>query len=317
MTVLVLTELVDPTADRVIDLLNGRGVPVFRCDTGWFPQHLAVEAELVGGQWFGQFTTRHRQVELGGIRSIWYRHPTAFAFPDGMSGAERRHAAYEAKFGLGGVLWSLPVLWVNHPARQADLYKPTQLAVAARLGLAVPDTLVTNRPDAVRRFAEAHDAVAVKQLGFGSIAEQGGRRALYTHLLTDDELADLASVGHTMHCVQAYIPKAYDVRLVAAGGRLFAIVIHAGSDTARVDFRSDYGSLSYAVADIPDPVTAGVAGFLAHFGLAYGAFDFAVDPEGCWWMLECNSVGQFSWLEDATGLPISAALADLLQKGLQ
>jgi hypothetical protein len=64
VTVLVLTELVDPTADRVIDLLNGRGVPVFRCDTGWFPQHLAVEAELVGGQWFGQFTTRHRQVEL-------------------------------------------------------------------------------------------------------------------------------------------------------------------------------------------------------------------------------------------------------------
>jgi ATP-grasp ribosomal peptide maturase len=316
--VLVLTELVDPTADRVVDLLNQRGVPVFRCDTGWFPQHLTMGAELVSGEWVGQLSTQHGQVELGDIRSIWYRHPTAFDFPAGISAAERKHASYEAKFGLGGVLWSLAALWINHPARQADLYKPTQLAVAARCGLQVPDTLLTNRPEAVPRFADKHPAgVVVKQLGFASIAEQGGRRALYTHLLVDDDFQHLASVGDTMHCIQAYIPKAYDVRVLAVGPRMFAAAIQPGSDAARVDFRADYPSLTYSVAAIPAPIAAGVSAFMDHFGLAYGAFDFAVDGEGTWWMLECNSVGQYTWLEDATGMPISTALADLLQKGPQ
>lgn len=316
MTVLVLTELVDPTADRVIELLNQRGVPMFRCDTSWFPMQLAVDAELVDGQWAGHLRTEHRQVELAEIRSVWYRHPTSFEFPSAMSAAERRHATYEAKFGLGGVLWSLPVRWVNHPARQADLYKPTQLTVAAGCGLRVPDTLVTNRPDALRKFADVHPAgVVVKQLGFASIAENGRRGALYAHLLADDDLDDLAGVEHSMHYLQAFVPKAYDVRLVVVGRGLFAVAIHPGSDAALVDFRADYSSLTYSVAATPGEVAAGVAALMDHFGLAYGAFDFAVDHEGTWWMLECNSVGQYTWLEDATGLPISAALANLLQEG--
>ncbi|QSB14596.1 ATP-grasp ribosomal peptide maturase [Natronosporangium hydrolyticum] len=316
MTVLVLTEQIDPTADQVIALLNQREVPVLRADTSWFPKCLQVAGEMVNGEWVGQIRTQHRQVALSDVRAIWYRHPTGFEFPEGMSAAERRHAAYEAKFGLAGVLWSLPVQWVNHPARQADLYKPTQLAVASRCGLTVPDTLLTNRPDVVRRFAAHHPAgVVVKQLGFASIAEEGGRRALYTHLLSGHDLEDLAGVEHTMHYFQAYIPKTHDVRLIAVGPHQFAVAILSGSDTSRVDFRADYASLSYSVVPIPYQVAKGVEAFMDHFRISYGAFDFAADSDGCWWMLECNSVGQYAWLEDATGLPMSAAVADLLEKG--
>ncbi|MEL5957639.1 hypothetical protein AADR41_23270 [Streptomyces sp. CLV115] len=31
--------------------------------------------------------------------------------------------------------------------------------------------------------------------------------------------------------------------------------------------------------------------------------------------LECNPNGQWAWLEDAAGLPITAAIADLLESG--
>jgi hypothetical protein len=34
-------------------------------------------------------------------------------------------------------------------------------------------------------------------------------------------------------------------------------------------------------------------------------------------MLECNPGGQLAWIEQGTGLPITVALADLLQKGPQ
>ncbi|KUO10863.1 hypothetical protein [Streptomyces sp. DSM 15324] len=58
-----------------------------------------------------------------------------------------------------------------------------------------------------------------------------------------------------------------------------------------------------------------LARFLADFGLSFGAFDFAVTASGAWWFLECNPNGQWAWLEDAAGLPITHAIADLLENG--
>ncbi|MEV6875354.1 hypothetical protein [Amycolatopsis sp. NPDC051128] len=52
------------------------------------------------------------------------------------------------------------MLWVNHPARLADAaYKPVQLATAARCGLNVPETAITNDPDVVRQFVKGGKTV--------------------------------------------------------------------------------------------------------------------------------------------------------------
>lgn len=51
------------------------------------------------------------------------------------------------------------------------------------------------------------------------------------------------------------------------------------------------------------------------FDLSFGAFDFAVTTSGEWVMFECNPFGRYGWLEDALDLPITAALADLLETG--
>lgn len=148
MTVLVLADELDPTVDRVVSRLNRQRVPVFRCDTGWFPTELTIHAELERGRWVGSLRTRQRAVELEWLHSIWYRSPTAFRFPATMSDTERRDAAREAKLGLGGVLASLPVRWINQPGNEADSsYKPWQLAAASPAGLSVPDTWLSNDPE--------------------------------------------------------------------------------------------------------------------------------------------------------------------------
>jgi biotin carboxylase len=43
-----------------------------------------------------------------------------------------------------------------------------------------------------------------------------------------------------------------------------------------------------------------------------GALDFLVTPEGEWVFLEVNPNGQWAFVEQATGLPIAAAIADAL-----
>lgn len=324
MGVLVLSEECDPTADAVTEALQQRNVEVHRVDVGWFPARLDLDADLGETGWAGALRAGYREIALEDLRSVFYRRPTPFVFPPGLSGPELRHARMEAKIGLGGCLWSLPeLLWVNHPARQADMHKPAQLAAAKTMGLLVPRSLVTNRADAVRRFArEVGGPIVVKPLGYASVVEEGGRRALYTHVLTDGELADLRGVEATAHLLQRYIDrKAYELRLTVVGSgadsQLFPVAIHAVSPKSRVDFRADYDSLSYRVADVPDDVAAGVRAFMRCFGIALGHFDFCVDTSGRHWFLECNgSAGQYQFAEQATGLPMTEALANFLQKGI-
>jgi glutathione synthase/RimK-type ligase-like ATP-grasp enzyme len=181
-------------------------------------------------------------------------------------------------------------------------------------GLAVADTLITNEPTAMRRFART-GATVTKMLGSNHIAEEGTRKVTFTRLLDDDGLRDLRGVDVTCHLVQRWVPKKYDARVVAIGGRLFAFAIRAGSAASTVDFRADYAALTYEQIELPPAVAEGIAQFMRVTGLEYGAFDFVVSPEGSFTFLECNPGGQYGWLEYRTGAPLTRTLADLLAHG--
>jgi hypothetical protein len=51
---------------------------------------------------------------------------------------------------------------------------------------------------------------------------------------------------------------------------------------------------------------------VAESGLVYGTIDLIVTPDNRYVFLELNSAGEYSWIEELTGLPISEAIADYL-----
>ncbi|MDQ2706949.1 MAG: RimK domain-containing protein [Actinomycetota bacterium] len=276
------------------------------------PESVRLAARFEGGYWAGQLRVRDRVVDLAALRSVWYRSPGTFGLPAEMSAVERHWAMTEAKMGLGGVLSALPLTWVNHPARIADAsVKPVQLAVAAGCGLSVPDTVVTNDDAAVRSFATAGATVA-KALGAPSIVEPGGRATAFTQRLDDTDLADLRGVELTTHQFQRWVPKAWEARVIVAGQRLFTAGIHAGTHETHVDWRNSYADLAYSRPELPDDVAEGLLRYCACLGLSYAAVDFAITPDGEWVFLEANPGGQFGWIADAIGAPITTAIADLL-----
>ncbi|MGH3711255.1 MAG: MvdC/MvdD family ATP grasp protein [Pseudonocardiaceae bacterium] len=317
MTVLILAREIEPQVDRVVEELAAREVPVFRSDLAAFPQTLTLDARLEPDGWTGTLATTRRSVQLRDIRSVWYRHPSHFVLPEGMSRPERRHAATEARVGVAGVLCSLDTLWVNYPSREADALKPRQLDVARRCGLQVPRSLVTNTAVGVRGFAAVVGGpLAGKNLSAASLVESGHLQTAYTRRLGPAELADLSGVETTAHLFQEFIDdKAFEVRATVVGERVFAAAIQAGSEAARIDFRADYPSLSYSAIEPPASIRNGMLKFMHTFDLFFGAFDFAVTTDGEWIMFECNPFGQYGWLEDALDLPITSALADLLESG--
>ncbi|SOB84726.1 ATP-grasp ribosomal peptide maturase [Streptomyces sp. 1331.2] len=303
--VLVLTNRLDSTADLVVEHLNDRGVPVFRCDTAEFPTELTLAATLED-QWAGVLDNGYRTLDLSRVRSVYFRRPEEFRLPDGMSEAGRRFAAAQSRAGFVGVAVALPCLWINHPARDLDAnHKPWQLAAARRLGLNPPRSIITNDPAAGRNFAAALGGAPVITKSLGAPVD--------TVVIDPADLDD--SVRLCAHLFQEWIDKAHEVRLTVVGDRFFPVEIHAGSEAARIDWRTDYRSLTYRPTAVPDQVRERVSAFMREFGLVFGAFDFIVTPTGEWRFLEVNPNGQWSWIEHRTGVPIARAIADLLEKG--
>jgi ATP-grasp ribosomal peptide maturase len=314
-TVVIFAQEADAPVDAVVRELDQRGVQVFRADTAWFPQHLSLDARLDGdGRWRGVLFTEHRAVDLADIGAIWYRDPSAFAFPVTLTEVERAYAHREARLGFGGVLAALPVRWVNHPNRAADaMFKPLQLATAAACGLHVAPTLVTNSPAAVSRFARDHgtENTICKSFGPNTITEGGQLKIAYTRRLSETDLDKLDGVASTATQLQRWVDKTHEARVIVIGERMFTITITADSPAARVDWRADFTALRYQLVDTPSEVKKGLRRYLDTLGLAYAAVDFAIEKDR-FWFLESNSSGQYGWLEAQTGAPITAALADLL-----
>ncbi|MGC9500541.1 ATP-grasp ribosomal peptide maturase [Streptomyces sp. WG7] len=310
--VLVATEADDITADMVITELNRRNVPVVRLNPADIGVDLTVSARFgtCPAPVVGQVRTRSRTADLTQVRAVYWRRPTWPVFTY-YGDDDARYAAAQVRYGLGGTLYSLEgPLWVNHPLRNtAADYKPAQLAAAQRFGLRVPPTIVTNDPGEARQFITSHGEVIHKTLRWTPYQRDGVPVTTWAEPVTAAEIDDSVSV--TPHLFQARVNKVADIRVLVVGSRVFAVRI----DSGLLDWRKDYSALSYTVVDLPDHVDKALRAYLDHFGLVSGSFDLAVDRTGDHWWLELNPNGQWAWLEEKTGLGMSAAFADLLTRG--
>jgi len=63
---------------------------------------------------------------------------------------------------------------------------------------------------------------------------------------------------------------------------------------------------------VPDEIAHRRILFIQKMGLGFGAFDFVEQHDGKIVFLECNPNGQYGWLEEDLGFPISASIASAL-----
>jgi ATP-grasp ribosomal peptide maturase len=314
-TVVVLTQASDVTGDMVIQELQSRDVPVFWFDTAQFPLSLTVNAHF-DGIWRGTLDGPDGSVRLESVKSIYFRRPTAFTFPDTMTDAERRFATNEARKGLGGLLMALPCLWLNHPSQVADAeYKPHQLAVATRCGLDVPRTILTNDPtaaDRAREFLGPH--LVYKPLGSTSVVDGNRLTMVYTTAVPPEFIAD-KRVALTVHQFQERIHKYRDVRATVVGDHVYAADLFCDDPDIPLDWRADYSKIRYERTKLPAQVEASLLTLTRQLGLRFCAADFIVDTDERYYFVDLNPNGEWGWIEHAVGLPIAAAVAELLAEG--
>ncbi|MGI5491830.1 MvdC/MvdD family ATP grasp protein [Microtetraspora malaysiensis] len=315
---LVLSDRRDATVDTVLPKIEARGLPVVWWDPGDFPSGGRVTATFTGDRPSIVLSTEDLVLDLAEVTAVWVRRPNAPSAATNMTEpTQRAHVDRVSRFFMSGLWELLPVPWF--PARLPTVdrahNKLVHLDRAVGLGFAIPETVMTNDPAAlVPAYARSGGRLVAKLFDSHRFLLDDQDHRVYTTLVTRRHLTSRHRLQHEPVILQPYVPKAVELRVMVVGERAFAAEIDArGSRAARDDWRHyDDGRVRYGVHHLPADVERRCLDLVADLGLAYGAIDLILRPDGEYVFLEINPNGEWGWLEAATGLPIGDAVAEWL-----
>ena len=184
--------------------------------------------------------------------------------------------------------------------------KPYQAQLIRDQGFAVPDTLVTNDPEAVRTFREQHGRIIYKSVSYiRSIVKT----------LEDTDLDRLGSIRACPTQFQKYI-EGTNVRVHTVGEIAIATAITAGA----TDYRYAYlegEEEKLDATELPEDVSKRCIALSQALRLGFAGIDLKITPAGEIYCLEVNPCPAFSYYQLHTGQPIAAAVAAYLAGAAQ
>ena len=295
---------------EVVQRLEGQGREAIQVDLGDFPADrdlvmswppLEQPSYVVGGS--------NGSVDLRDAHVGWWRRVRPYAVDQSIADPTMRaFAESETAQAVNGMLDSLPCVWVNPRALDEIAHrKPVQWTAAQQVGLCLPRTLVTNQPAAARSFISEMGAGKTVFKAFLAIHEEWRE----TRVIEPSDLEQLESVRYAPVIFQEYI-EGVDLRITVVGDEIFAAEIDARNTSYPYDMRMVVGQASVKRVDLPAELKKTLLDLQRRLGLFYGAIDMRRTPAGDYYFFEVNPAGQWLFIEQRTGMPISQAVADLL-----
>jgi RimK-like ATP-grasp domain len=346
--ILILSPHNDEHVPYVTARLETLGAEYFRFDAADFPGKSEVRVGF-GSTGLASRTLRYngQELDLDSVTAVWNRARTSPQAAEEVRQENKWWVSEVSTSWLAEVWESLNCLWIpDRPRTDREPYrkrsepnngqrlgsppasagpspysKLNQLAVAARLGFRVPRTLVTNSPEGLIEFYEdCKGQVVTKTVLPLRISRDGELNVPYTQVMRRQHLAHYRAVRYAPITIQEYVPKRLELRVTVVGSDVFAAAIDSQANRAtRDDWRRESDGnrcLSYyAPYSLPVPIEKLCVRLVQALGLCFGAIDIVLTPEGEYVFLEVNPNGQWSWIQDVTGLPIAEAIANLLIRG--
>lgn len=317
-TIWILTDTVwEPVADRVAGALETRN----RTALVLTPDAASDVVVEVGGTALS-VTLGTRKLELPDA-VLYLRDPIPDPAHDATLGAdERSFVAQQWQIMLRGLVTALEMkgVPVANPVSSVLVDEKTaQLLRAAELGFATPPTLHGASGAHADRFAAAHgDRCAVKPFApFVRLGADGSSaQRLLTNLTNADNLRrglDTASVASPT-IVQPFVCAPFEHRVVVVGDAVFSARIARAGATAIDVRRLAPTHATITIGDLPSEVRQRCVRLVESFGLSHAAIDLLERADGSHVFLDLNPSGHFLWVEQLTGAPICAAIADRLMQ---
>jgi hypothetical protein len=296
---LVITNSRDVTADYLCGRLEEHGIGIRRLDTDLSLDRIALSYSIPTP--ILRYGTEEWVAD--DFAHVWFRRPLPLTLGIEMKDAERAHTLAEWSEALEGFLGHIPLeAWMNHPSLNVRAsHKMEQLSRAARFGLSVPPTIVSQDADRVRSFwAECDGRVIVKPLASGYIE-------IYANRVSESALDDLELVTSCPTLFQREVAKRMDVRLCVVDDQMTAAgMVAEDGGKQRLDIRRrNMQDVRYVEVEPPPEVESALLALVRSYGLRFAAIDMAVAEDGRWVFFEINPNGQWAWLDISGGFDVA------------
>ena len=323
--ILIITNKEDVHPNPVIEKLGN--YPFFRLNTEDLLVKYQIEWRNIGGEirWSIYNVDNKIVVKSEEIISVWERRPEAvnkqlYRYSDRRL---NKFCKDEATAFMRYLRYSLKdVFWIGHPLiDRASESRLLQLTVALECGILCADSIFSNNPMRLKEFASKYEFLCIKSIYNDSVTFDqyyvaiGSTKTPQKNILNlDDKL-----LATTVNYIQEYIEKDFELRITVVSNEIFACKLFSqdlDEDKGKIDWRDGlfYG-LKHEAFDVPEKIKQFCFSYLKAMKQNFGAFDFIVKPNGDYVFLECNSNGQWYWIELETGLDISGAISRHLKKG--
>jgi MvdD-like protein with pre-ATP grasp domain len=317
--ILILTAPDDVHADAVGEKLEFRSASFVRFDPAVYPVSARITARTGRGSAGGLLEADEQAIRLPleTVSVVWYRRPGIPAAHRFTSRGTGLAVVEMAANGLSDVWQWIDADWV--PARPDALrtaaWKLAQLRAAAHVGFEIPATLLTNDPDALIRFYREYEGQVVSKRVPGSMLDADESPfCRYTEPVGTRDIGYATAVRFSPLLIQAAVAKRLEVRVTVVGESVFPVMIDSqATNHTRYDWRRyDHLRTPYRLHELPPSVEGHCRSVTQLLGLRFSTIDLIQDPTGRYVFIELNPNGQFLWVEQATGLRIADAVAELL-----
>jgi hypothetical protein len=317
--ILLLSQPSDPTTLTIFEILQRKGQSCLWFDLDSFPEQasIALRADSSGSR-SRRYQLRGDSINLDLVTAVFWRRPSKPIAPKTITDLEiKSYVETTSSEVLAGVFEDIDCFQVpanRHILRVAHAKIP-QLSLAVKTGFTIPTTLITNDPKEFLEFYHQNDGRVITKPA-SVIAEPfvRGCTSGYAKLTRPRDLAHFRDIKLCPFIAQAYVEKSLEVRVTVVGSDVFAVEIHSQTtNRTKIDWRRyDECHTPYFSHSLPVSIAEKCLRLTQSMSLVYSAIDLILTPEGQYVFLELNPSGQYQWVEQFTGLPISERLSQLL-----
>jgi hypothetical protein len=305
--VLILGSLADPHVKSVCAFLDRWRKPYLLIDP-FLPRPEECYWRLANGD-PPRLSIANKIYEAAEITHVWWRvKPTFAEYKSGIDIHALKFKEREWSSFLEGLENLLcQAKWINPRISDRRFrYKGNQLVHAVDCGFVVPPTVIGNTPG-----VKAILGSRLIYKPFTYYFEPPDKMTYTTDIseadLTDEQFLDTPGI------YQENIGKDRELRITVVEDSVFCCRIDPTFNRRSMqDWRAEIFSVKYEPETIDPALLEKLLIFHKTAGINFGAYDFIVRDNGEFVFLEVNTVGQWLWIEEATGLEISQAVAKSL-----
>lgn len=197
-----------------------------------------------------------------------------------------------------------------------NLNKQEVLSKAKKVGLKIPDTIITSEKKVLIEFSKEHKKIITKAIGDVESFHLKGDGYIYTYTNLINQINDIPECFFPS-LFQKAIDKKYELRIFFLNSKFYSMAIFSQLDSqTEVDFRNYNNTIPnrYVPFKLNFQIEIRLKRLMKLLKLETGSIDMIIDEKDNYYFLEVNPVGQYGMVDKACNYNLSKKIAVALCK---